>query len=253
MIDTHAHLNIEAFEDELEVVITRAKLASVDEIIVVGMYEEANQKALALTKQYHNIYASVGLHPSYVEEGIDFSLLEAQLLDEKVVALGEIGIDLYWVKDKLDKQVMYFKKQIELAIKHELPIIVHSRNSSSEIYEVLKEYKGRVTGVMHCFSDDMSWANQFLNLGFYIGIGGVVTFKNAKEVKEVAKNVPLDRLLVETDSPYLAPTPHRGKKNEPAFTAYVLEEISNLRQMSIENLDDITTQNTKRLFYKMEG
>ena len=253
MIDTHAHLNIEAFEDELEVVITRAKLASVDEIIVVGMYEEANQKALALTKQYHNIYASVGLHPSYVEEGIDFSLLEAQLLDEKVVALGEIGIDLYWVKDNLDKQVMYFKKQIELAIKHELPIIVHSRNSSSEIYEVLKEYKGRVTGVMHCFSDDMSWANQFLNLGFYIGIGGVVTFKNAKEVKEVAKNVPLDRLLVETDSPYLAPTPHRGKKNEPAFTAYVLEEISNLRQMSIENLDDITTQNTKRLFYKMEG
>ncbi len=253
MIDTHAHLNIETFEDELEVVITRAKLANVEEVIVVGMYEAANQKALALTKQYHNLYASVGLHPSYVEEGIDYSLLEAQLQDKKVVALGEIGIDLYWVKDNLDKQVMHFKKQIELAIKHQLPIIVHSRNSSSEIYEVLKEYQGRITGVMHCFSDDMSWANKFLALGFYIGIGGVVTFKNAKEVKEVAKNVPLDRLLVETDSPYLAPTPHRGKKNEPAFTAYVLEEISNLRQMSIENLDDITTQNAKRLFYKMEG
>lgn len=253
MIDTHAHLNIEAFEDEIEDVINRAKRASVDKIIVVGMYEEANQKALRLTKQYHNLYASVGLHPSYVDEGIDFSLLEAQLQDEKVVALGEIGIDLYWVKDNLDKQIRYFKKQIELAIKHKLPIIVHSRNSSSEIYEVLKEYQGRITGVMHCFSDDMSWANQFLNLGFYIGIGGVVTFKNAKEVKEVAKNVPLERLLVETDSPYLAPTPHRGKKNEPAYTAYVLEAIAQLRQMTKEDLNDITTKNAKRLFNKMEG
>lgn len=253
MIDTHAHLNTEAFQSEIEDVINRAKRASVDEIIVVGMYEEANQKALTLTKQYNNLYASVGLHPSYVDEGIDFALLEAQLQDEKVVALGEIGIDLYWVKDNLDKQIRYFKKQIELAIKHKLPIIVHSRNSSSEIYEVLKEYQGRITGVMHCFSDDMSWANQFLNLGFYIGIGGVVTFKNAKEVKEVAKNVPLERLLVETDSPYLAPTPHRGKKNEPAYTAYVLEAIAQLRQMTKEELNDITTKNAKRLFNKMEG
>lgn len=252
MIDSHAHLNSEEFKDEVDALILDAHNNNVKEIIVVGMYEKANKETIRLIDLYPNLYGSVGLHPSYVKEGIDFQQLESQLTHQKIVALGEIGIDLYWEKDNLETQIMYFRKQIELAIKYDLPVIIHMRSSVVEIYDVLKDYHGKLKGVVHCFTDDYEWANKFIDLGFYIGIGGIVTFKNAPLVKEVAAKIPLEKLLVETDSPYLAPTPYRHKRNVPAYTRLVLEEIAKLRNIDVSLLDEITTKNTKKLFYKME-
>lgn len=252
MIDSHAHLNSEEFKDEVDALILDAHNNNVKEIIVVGMYEKANKETIKLIDLYPNLYGSVGLHPSYVKEGIDFQQLESQLTHQKIVALGEIGIDLYWEKDNLETQIMYFRKQIELAIKYDLPVIIHMRSSVVEIYDVLKDYHGKLKGVLHCFTEDYEWANKFIDLGFYIGIGGIVTFKNAPLVKEVATKIPLEKLLVETDSPYLAPTPYRHKRNVPAYTRLVLEEIAKLRNIDVSLLDEITTKNTKKLFYKME-
>lgn len=252
MIDTHAHLNTETFEQNIKETLENAKNANVKQIIVVGMYQEANERGIDLTVTYDNLYASVGLHPAYVDEPLDLDLLSSQLDNKKVVALGEIGIDLHWVKDNLRIQQEVFIKQIELAISKDMPIIVHMRDSVKEIYDILSLYRGKIKGVMHCFSETLDWANKFLDLGFYIGIGGVVTFKNANDVKAVAKNIPIEKLLVETDSPYLSPMPYRGKINEPAYTALVLNEVAKLRDMDVNILDEQTTSNAKRLFLKME-
>ena len=246
IIDTHAHLNTEAFESELDATIERASLADVKQIIVIGMNPKANVRALELASR-ENLYATIGLHPSDVSEGLDIETIKQQSKHPKVVAIGEIGIDLYWVKDNLDLQVQVFKKQLELAIELDLPVVVHMRESAKEIYEVVKNYPN-LNGVMHCFSASLEWAMKFIELGFYIGIGGPVTFKNNLEAKQVATHIPLDRLLVETDSPYLAPVPYRGKQNEPAYTKLVVEEIAKLREITIEEVSTMTTQNAQRLF-----
>jgi TatD DNase family protein len=166
---------------------------------------------------------------------------------DKVVAVGEIGLDLYWVKDNLPLQIDIFRKQLDLAIELDYPVVIHMRDSAQEIYDVVKTYRG-LKGVMHCFSADLEWAMKFIDLGLYIGIGGPVTFKNNLVAKEVAKNIPIDRLLVETDSPYLAPSPYRGKRNEPAYTKLVVEEIARLREKSIDDISYQTSQNAMRLF-----
>lgn len=246
IIDTHAHLNTEPYEQDLDAFIKRANDADVKKIIVIGMNKKANTRAIELSKK-PNLYATVGLHPSDVSEGLDTDLLRAQVDNPKVVAIGEIGIDLYWVKDNLELQLQVFRKQIDLAIELNLPVVIHMRDSAKEIYDVIKEYPN-LRGVMHCFSASFEWAMKFIALGFYIGIGGPVTFKNNLEAKEVAKNIPIDRLLVETDSPYLTPVPFRGKQNEPAYTRLVVEEIAKLRGLSLEEVSTMTTQNAMRLF-----
>ena len=246
IIDTHAHLNTETFDSELDAVIERASLADVKKIIVIGMNNKANSRALELSDRA-NLYATVGLHPSDVLEGLDIELLKQQSKHPKVVAIGEIGIDLYWVKDNLELQIQVFKRQLELAIELDLPVVIHMRDSANEIYEVVKHYP-QLKGVMHCFSASLDWAMKFIELGFYIGIGGPVTFKNNLEAKQVATQIPLDRLLVETDSPYLAPVPYRGKQNEPAYTKLVVLEIAKLRDISVEEVSTMTTRNAMRLF-----
>lgn len=246
IIDTHAHLNTEPYEQDLDAFIKRANDADVKKIIVIGMNKKANTRAIELSKK-PNLYATVGLHPSDVSEGLDTDLLRAQVDNPKVVAIGEIGIDLYWVKDNLELQLQVFRKQIDLAIELNLPVVIHMRDSAKEIYDVIKNYPN-LRGVMHCFSASFEWAMKFIALGFYIGIGGPVTFKNNLEAKEVAKNIPINRLLVETDSPYLAPVPFRGKQNEPAYTRLVVEEIAKLRGLSLEEVSTMTTQNAMRLF-----
>jgi TatD DNase family protein len=247
IIDTHCHLNTTEFDTDLHDVITRANSNGVEKIICIGMYKEANLKALDIIKRYDQVYATIGIHPSYVNESYDETLLTEQLKNKKVVAIGEIGIDLYWVKDNLDLQIELFKKQLDLSLKLNLPVIIHLRNSAQEIYDVLKTYQG-LKGVMHCFSEDIFWAQKFMDLGFYIGIGGPVTFKKNLVTKTLVKEIPLDRLLVETDSPYLAPSPHRGKRNEPAYTKLVVEEIAALRGLTSEEIASITTENAHRLF-----
>lgn len=246
IIDTHAHLNIDEFKDTLEEVLNRAKVNDVQKIIVIGMNKQANARGLELTSKA-NLYATVGIHPSDVNEGLDLELLKEQLKHPKVVAVGEIGLDLYWVKDNLELQKEIFKKQLDLALELDYPVVIHMRDSAQEIYDVVKNYQG-IRGVMHCFSADLVWANRFIELGFHIGIGGPVTFKNNHVAKEVAVNIPIDRLLVETDSPYLAPTPYRGQRNEPGYTRLVVEEIAKLRSMSIEDVAYQTSLNAMKLF-----
>jgi TatD DNase family protein len=247
IIDTHAHLNTDEFSDEIHDVLSRADAADVKRILVIGMNTKANLKGIELTQQYPTLYTTVGIHPADVNEGLDLDLLRQQLTYPKVVAIGEIGLDLYWVKDNLPQQMAIFKKQLDLAIELKLPVIIHMRDSAQEIYDVVRGYPG-LKGVMHCFSADLDWAMKFIDLGLHIGIGGPVTFKNNIMAKEVAKHIPFNRLLVETDSPYLAPAPHRGKRNEPAYTRLVVEEIARLRGVSVEVVSNQTTENAIRLF-----
>jgi TatD DNase family protein len=246
IIDTHAHLNIDEFRTELADILARAEAADVKRIIVIGMNQKANERGIELTSNTA-LYATVGIHPADVNEGLDLDLLRQQLKHPKVVAIGEIGLDLYWVKDNLPLQMEIFKQQLELAIELDLPVVIHMRDSAQEIYDVVKQYPG-LKGVMHCFSADVAWAKKFIDLGLYIGIGGPVTFKNNYMAKEVATQIPIERLLVETDSPYLAPAPYRGKRNEPAYTGLVVNEIARLRSISIEEVSKKTSENAIRLF-----
>lgn len=251
MIDTHAHLTEEKLYKDLDQIIFNAKKNGVKKIISVGMTNKANQTSIEIANKYDIVYASVGIHPNEViNEVLDLNKLKQLAKNKKVVAIGEIGIDLYRSKDTFNKQKTYFIEQIKLAIKLNLPIIVHSRNSAIEIYEILKNYP-EVTGVMHCYSEHVDYVEKFIKLGFYIGVGGIVTFKNAFEVKEIVKKVPLDKLLIETDAPYLAPDPFRGKQNEPAYVKYTLIKLAEILNMSVNEIKNITTNNAYKLFSKM--
>lgn len=248
MIDTHAHINISPLLDNVEKIINNAKKNGVKKIICVGVNHETNLKAIKLSEKYKEVYASVGIHPSEVKEEPNYLSL---LLHPKVVAVGEIGIDLYWRKDNLDRQIDVFRKQLKIAEESGLPVIIHSRNSSNVIYEIVKDYN--VKGVMHCYSEHSDLVDKYLDLGFYIGVGGIVTFKNANLVLEIVKKTPLERLLIETDSPYLSPVPFRGKTNEPKNVLYVLEKLSELKNVSSVVLNKITTENAYNLFPKLNN
>lgn len=251
MIDTHAHLTEDVLYKNLEDVIKKANEFGVMKIISVGMTKKDNLRSIEIAEKYENVYATVGIHPNEVtKETLDLELLKAQTKHPKVIAIGEIGIDLYRSSDSLELQKKYFTHQIKLAIELDLPIIVHSRNSSDVIYEILKDYKG-VKGVMHCYSEHIELLDSFLELGLYVSVGGIVTFKNAELVREIAKKVPLNRLLIETDAPYLAPEPNRGKKNEPAYVKYTLLKLAEVLNIEVNELRKITVDNTYKLFSKM--
>ena len=253
MIDTHAHLTEKPLYNNLAEVLNRAQENGVEKIICVGMNKRANERAVRLANNYPQIYGGVGIHPNEVmNEELDLKRLKEQLNQPKVVAIGEIGIDLYRNKETFSQQKAYFITQIKLALEFDLPIIVHSRSSASEIYEIVKEFKG-LKGVMHCYSEEEQLVEKFVELGFYFGIGGIVTFKNAHEVQRIAQKIPLERLLIETDAPYLAPMPYRGKSNEPSYVKYTLLELAKIRNLKPEKLIEITNENTYRLFSKMDA
>ena len=248
LIDTHCHLNIDEFKDRLDEVVKNAKDNDVFNMVIIGIGGRTNQLAIEIATKY-NFGASIGIHPSNAGK-FSFNDVLKYVDHEKVVAIGETGIDLYWPENKenLDIQVAMFRKHIELAIKKKLPLIIHVRNSFDEIYEVLSEYKGKVSGVFHCFTLGIEEAMKIIDLGFYLGIGGVLTFKNARELQEAVKLVPLDRLILETDAPYLAPTLYRGKRNEPAYLRYVAIKLAELLNLSYEEVAKITSNNAKKLF-----
>ncbi|QVK17411.1 TatD family hydrolase [Mycoplasmatota bacterium] len=250
--DTHAHINADNYKDNLTEIINGARENKVNYINVVGFDPKTNALANEIALKYDNLYATCGLHPSDIHLHTEDNLkqLEFYLKQEITVAVGECGLDYYWHKETRDKQIDYFKKQIELSKKYQKPLIIHVRDALSDSYEVLKEASkdGLLKGVMHCFSGSSEMAKQFLDLGLYISLGGPVTFKNAKAPKEVAKIVPLDRLLIETDCPYLAPHPYRGKQNKPAYVTLIADEIAKIKEVSIEEIASATTQNAKRLF-----
>ncbi|WP_026688708.1 TatD family hydrolase [Alteribacter aurantiacus] len=251
LFDTHVHLNADQFEDDLTDVIERAQEAGVKEMVVVGFDKKTIHKAMALVEQYDFLYASVGWHPVDAIDMTDEHLkwIEELSAHPKVVAIGEMGLDYHWDKSPKDVQKEVFRKQIRLAKKVNMPIIIHNREADQDIVDVLKEEDaGQVGGIMHCFAGDMDMARECLDMNFHISFGGPVTFKNAKLPKEVATQIPMDRLLIETDCPFLAPHPNRGKRNEPAYVTLVAEKLAELKEVSYEELIEQTRNNAKKLF-----
>jgi TatD DNase family protein len=251
LFDTHAHLNAEEYKDDLEEVLSRAQEAGVANMVVVGFDRPTIERAMELVERYDFLYASVGWHPVDAIDMTEEDLIWIEELSShpKVVALGEMGLDYHWDKSPKDIQKEVFRKQIRLARKVKLPIIIHNREATADILEILKEEKAEeVGGIMHCFSGSPEVARECVNMNFYISLGGPVTFKNAKKPKEVAAEVPLEKLLIETDCPYLTPHPFRGKRNEPGYVKLVAEQIAEIKGLSYEEVAETTTKNAKKFF-----
>ncbi|GLO64261.1 MULTISPECIES: TatD family hydrolase [Oceanobacillus] len=251
LFDTHVHLNAKQFEDDREKTIQRAYDAGVKNMVVVGFDRETIPLAIEIAESYPAIYAAVGWHPvdaiDMTEE--DLKWIEQLSFHPKVVAIGEMGLDYHWDKSPRDIQKEVFRKQIALAKKVNMPIIIHNREATEDIIKILQEENAKeIGGIMHCYNDSVKYVQDCLDMNFYISLGGPVTFKNAPLPKEVAKEVPLDRLLIETDAPFLAPHPNRGKRNEPAYVRLVAEQIASLRDMSVEEIGEITTRNARQFF-----
>lgn len=252
MIDSHCHLNHDRFYSNPEKYIAEAMSKGVLSFLVVGYDLKSSQRAFALAKRFDNVYAAVGIHPTDVKsKGLDdFAKIEGMLKHPKVIAYGEIGLDYYWDKDELAQanQKINFIKQIEIANRYQKPVIIHTRDASYDTYKILSDNRPLQGGIMHCYSGSAEMVGNYVDLGMYISLGGPVTFLNAKTPKEVAKIVPLHRLLIETDSPYLAPHPLRGQQNEPAYLPLVAQQIALLRSSDIQTIDTETTANFNRLF-----
>ena len=251
LIDTHCHLNDEQLYQDLDNVISRALQTGVEKMIVIGWDKASSELAIKLAEQYPFIYACVGFHPENLD-GVDEKTLHEVLnlsLHPKVVGIGEIGLDYHWEKDPTKREIQkeFFIKQIEYANKVGLPISVHNREAFQDTLNILKEHKP-IGGVMHCYAGSVENIHDIINLNMYIGLGGPVTFKNAKTPKEVATEVPLERLVLETDSPYLSPHPLRGTVNEPSNIILIADEIANLRNMSKKHLLEVVYDNSCKLF-----
>lgn len=252
LIDTHAHIDMEEYSADFSEMLKRADENGVKKIIVPGVEPSTFGRILDLTEKYTNIYGCIGVHPeeldSYNEETNE--KIKYYLQKPKIIAVGEIGLDYYWDKSRIELQKEVFEKQIYLAKEAKKPIVVHDREAHKDTFDILKRTGAKETGVvMHCFSGSAEFAMQCVKEGFYIALGGVVTFKNAKKMKEVAQIVPLEYLLLETDSPYLTPVPYRGKRNEPSYVMYSAQEIANLRGSTLEEISDATTKNAMKVFH----
>ena len=255
IFETHAHYDDERFEEDREELITSMPERGVGTIINVGASIESTKTTLALSERYEFVYAAVGVHPSDIS-GLNeetFAWLKEQTKREKVVAVGEIGLDYYWDEPERSIQKKWFEAQIELARDVKLPIIIHSRDAAKDTYDIMKAlHAEEIGGGVHCFSYSKEMARQFLDMGFYIGIGGVVTFKNAKTLKEVAAYTPLDRIVLETDCPYLSPEPNRGKRNSSLNLNYVAEALSQIKGINKEELIAVTEENARQLYRMKE-
>ncbi|WP_010531229.1 TatD family hydrolase [Lentibacillus jeotgali] len=251
LFDTHVHLNADQFFEDRKETIQRAFDAGVKYMVVVGFDRQTIPLAIEIAEQYETIYAAVGWHPVDAVDMTDEDLARIEELSShpKVVAIGEMGLDYHWDKSPKDLQKEVFRRQIALARKVNMPIIIHNREATEDIMELLQEEKAsEVGGIMHCYNDSAKYVQTFLDMNFYISLGGPVTFKNATLPKDVAVEVPLDRLLVETDAPFLAPHPNRGKRNEPSYVKLVAEKIAELRGMPFDKLSNITTENALKFF-----
>lgn len=249
MIDTHCHLEMKQFDDDREAVIERARAAGVEYMITISSDLEGCEGAVALAEQYDFIYATAGLHPHDAKDLSEsaFERIKELSRSPKVVAIGEMGLDYYYDHSPRDVQQRVFAQQLAYAKERDLPVIVHSRDAQDDTLCILEE-SGVRKGVMHCFSGDVAMAERAIALGFHISLAGPVTFRNAASLKEVAKMVPDDLLLIETDAPYLTPEPLRGRRNEPAFLIHTARHIAELRGVTPDDIDRLTTLNAKRLF-----
>lgn len=250
-VDTHVHLNDRRLYENLEEVIAEANDAGVGLMVCIGYDKVSSQLALEIAKKYPGVYAALGFHPSDIK-GItdeDYQWLEEQAEHEKVVALGEIGLDYYWNKDNKEAQAQAFERQLAIAAKLQKPVVIHMREASQDTYQILKKHYDKIPGgVMHAYSGSAEMAHEFVKLNLLIGVGGVVTFKNGQKLKEVVQELDAKHLVTETDAPYLTPVPYRGKTNYPKYIPLIASEIAEIKNMSLDELMNQILTNTKILF-----
>ena len=257
LIDSHAHLDYPQLSEDLPSVLARARQAGVEQVISIGVKLSTADKPRAIAEAYENVFFSAGIHPHEAANeplACDESAIEAAANHPKCVAIGEAGLDYYYDHAPRARQAESFRAQISVARKLDLPIIVHARDADEDMADILEdEYKkGPYSGVLHCFSSGETLARRALDIGFYVSFSGILTFNSAKTLQHIATIIPEDRLLVETDSPYLAPVPHRGKSNEPAYTLHTLEKLADLRGQNLSDMARLTKANTLRLFSRMQ-
>ncbi|EIW15869.1 MULTISPECIES: TatD family hydrolase [Pelosinus] len=250
LFDSHAHIDDEKFDIDREEVIQRAIDNGVTGIINVGASMESSARSIALAEKYEGIYAAVGIHPHDAKDALDtdYEQLVRWTALDKVVAIGEIGLDYYYDFSPREVQRSVFIHQLDVARQTNMPFIIHDRDAHGDVLEILKKEAKGLKGVLHCFSGSLEMANEVIKMGLYVSIAGPVTFKNAAKLPEIVTKVPLEYLLVETDSPYLTPQPYRGKRNEPAYVKLVAEQVANLRGIELDVLAKATSENVKRLF-----
>ena len=250
-IDSHAHLDLSEFKKDMPDVIQRAKEGGIENIITIGIGIQECKSAMRIAEAYPSIYAAIGIHP-HNAKSLDLKILdflEDNANNKKVVALGEMGLDFFRNHSSREDQIRAFRAQLDLAKSVNLPVIIHDRDAHEETLSILEEEKADLNGgVIHCFSGDAQMAFKCIDMGFYISIPGTVTFKNAKKQIEVVRKIPIEKILIETDCPFLAPVPYRGKRNEPLYVKYVAEEIAKIKNMQLEDVARITVLNTKELF-----
>lgn len=247
LVDTHCHLDNEKFDEDRLEVIERIK-ENLEFCVNIGYDLASSKKSLALAKEYDFIYAVIGVHPIDIAEYDEEVEKELELLGKnpKVVAIGEIGLDYHWMTEPKEIQQERFKRQLELAERLNKPVVIHTRDAMEDTVNILKDYPN-ITGVIHCYPGSLETAKQLVDR-FYLGIGGTLTFKNSKKAVEVVKDIPLDRIVIETDCPYLTPEPFRGKRNEPIYVEYVAKKIAEIKEISVEDVTKITTENAKKLY-----
>ena len=251
IFDSHAHYDDEAFAKDREVLLAGMPGAGIGKILNVGASLAGAEASVALSRKYPFVYAAAGIHPDDVGTLDEEKLQRLRDLcrEEKTVAIGEIGLDYYWDKEPREIQKKWFREQLALAREQQLPVSIHSRDAAQDTFEILKsDHAGGAGGVLHCFSSSPQLAEEYVKMGYYIGIGGTVTFKNARVPKEVAARVPLERILIETDCPYLAPTPHRGKRNSSLNLPLVIQEIARIKGLTPDDVETATYENACRLF-----
>ena len=249
MIDTHSHINFEDYKENFDSFIEELKNNEIENVVIPGVEPTTFNEIINLSEKYDMLYSAIGVHPSEAKTYNQEVEKEIYKLckHKKVIAIGEIGLDYYWEQETKELQKEVFRKQLKIAEELKIPVLIHDREAHEDTFEILQEFNLENV-IFHCFSGNADFAKKCIEKGYYIAIGGVVTFKNAKDLKEVAKIVPLDKLLLETDAPYLAPVPYRGKLNSPAYLKYIAQEIENLKEIDIKEVKKQTTQNAQKIF-----
>lgn len=251
IFDTHSHYDDEVFDDDREGLLKGLEEKGVGNVVTVGADIATSQKAIDLAGTYEHVYAAIGVHPNEVGgmEEKDIQWLREHSSEEKVVAIGEIGLDYYWKEPEPELQKIWFQEQIALAREVKLPIIFHSREAAEDTMRIIQDTKAyECGGVIHCYSYSKELAKEYVKMGYFIGVGGVVTFKNGRKLKETVEAIPMEHIVLETDCPYLAPEPNRGKRNDSSNLVYVAEEIARLKGMTAEEVIEITEKNARRLY-----
>lgn len=250
IFDSHAHYDSNQFDEDRDELLMSMKEHGVGTVITVGATLASCDSVVQLAEKYPHVYAAVGIHPDEVGDLNEetFAHVQSQCQKDKVLAVGEIGLDYYWDKESHETQKRWFVRQLDLARELDLPVMIHSRESAADTMEIMRKHAKGLRGVIHCFSYSPEQAKEYVKMGFYIGVGGVVTFKNGRKLKEVVEQIPLERILLETDAPYLAPVPHRGKRNSSLYLPYVAEEIAAIKGITPQEVIRVTENNAKSLF-----